>query len=193
MWVQIVGCNFQIVNSSLRVSHTTALKLGVILGEAWVSVKQVTNPDAWSGPQNTSDWIDKNGLVHSRIISSFIDRPFARLWWDETVPTALTFPNCHNTKILHPEQDRVLSIREFARLQGFPDYYRFCGTVKQRYRQIGNAVAVPVGRALGYALGMAYLKKLSGNEALMTLPPKFSLSNYLQLSLKDQPDNTDTN
>ncbi|MED6206235.1 hypothetical protein PIB30_024827 [Stylosanthes scabra] len=120
-------------------------------------------------------------------------RPFARLWWDETVPTALTFPNCHNTKILHPEQDRILSIREFARLQGFPDYYRFCGTVKQRYRQIGNAVAVPVGRALGYTLGMAYLKKLSGNEALMTLPPKFSLSNYLQLSSKDQPDNTDTN
>ncbi|KAG6780838.1 hypothetical protein POTOM_013717 [Populus tomentosa] len=53
------------------------------------------------------------------------------------------------------EQDRVLTIRECARLQGFPDYYRFCGTVKQRYRQIGNAVAVPVGRALGFALGMA--------------------------------------
>ncbi|KAL1370753.1 DNA (cytosine-5)-methyltransferase CMT2 isoform X2 [Arachis hypogaea] len=119
-------------------------------------------------------------------------RPFGRLWWDETVPTALTFPSCHNTKILHPEQDRVLSIREFARLQGFPDYYRFCGNVKQRYRQIGNAVAVPVGRALGYALGMAYMKKLSGNEALMTLPPKFSLSNYLQLSSKDQLGKTDT-
>lgn len=35
--------------------------------------------------------------------------------------------------MLHPEQDRVLTLREFARLQGFPDYYRFCGTVKERF------------------------------------------------------------
>ncbi|XP_019421561.1 PREDICTED: DNA (cytosine-5)-methyltransferase 1-like isoform X2 [Lupinus angustifolius] len=108
-------------------------------------------------------------------------RPFARLWWDETVPTALTFPSCHNQVILHPEQDRILTVREFARLQGFPDYYRFYGTVKERYCQIGNAVCVSVSRALGYALGMAY-RKVSGNEPLMKLPPKFSHSNYLQLS-----------
>ncbi|ONI05793.1 hypothetical protein PRUPE_5G024100 [Prunus persica] len=59
-------------------------------------------------------------------------RPFARLWWDETVPTVLTFPTCHSQAILHPEQDRILTLRECARLQGFPDYYRFCGTVKER-------------------------------------------------------------
>ncbi|KAK7360619.1 hypothetical protein VNO77_02626 [Canavalia gladiata] len=116
-------------------------------------------------------------------------RPFARLWWDENVSTALTFPSCHNQAVLHPEQDRLLTIREFARLQGFPDYYRFCGTVKERYCQIGNAVAVPVARALGYALGLAY-RNLSGNEPLITLPPKFSHSNHLQLS-NNQPDNTD--
>ncbi|GLT80633.1 hypothetical protein SLA2020_520640 [Shorea laevis] len=108
-------------------------------------------------------------------------RPFARLWWDETVPTVVTVPSCHNQVILHPEQDRILTIREYARLQGFPDYYRFSGTVKDRYCQIGNAVAVPVARALGYALGMAFQKK-SGDDPLMTLPPKFSLSNYIQLS-----------
>ncbi|RDY09025.1 DNA (cytosine-5)-methyltransferase CMT2, partial [Mucuna pruriens] len=117
-------------------------------------------------------------------------RPFARLWWDENLPTALTFPSCHSQVVLHPEQDRVLTIREFARLQGFPDYYRFNGTVKERYCQIGNAVAVPVARALGYALGLAYRRKLSGNEPLITLPPKFSHSNYLQLSTH-QPDTTD--
>ncbi|KAK3033752.1 hypothetical protein RJ639_034194 [Escallonia herrerae] len=58
--------------------------------------------------------------------------------------------------ILHPEQDRVLTIRENARLQGFPDYYQLVGPVKQRYIQVGNAVAVPVARALGYALGLAF-------------------------------------
>ncbi|GAV58623.1 DNA_methylase domain-containing protein/Chromo domain-containing protein/BAH domain-containing protein [Cephalotus follicularis] len=108
-------------------------------------------------------------------------RPFARLWWDETVPTVVTFPNLHSQAAIHPEQDRVLTIREYARLQGFPDYYRFRGSVKKRYRQLGNAVAVPVARALGYSLGMAY-QKLSGNEPLMTLPPKFSLSTNHQLA-----------
>ncbi|KAF3958191.1 hypothetical protein CMV_016874 [Castanea mollissima] len=107
-------------------------------------------------------------------------RPFARLWWDETVPTVITFPSCHNQAALHPEQDRILTIREYARLQGFPDYYRFCGTIKERYCQIGNAVAVPVARALGYAMGLAF-RKLIGDEPLMTLPPKFSHSNYHQL------------
>lgn len=34
--------------------------------------------------------------------------------------------------VLHPEQDRILTIRETARIQGFPDYYRFSGTVKER-------------------------------------------------------------
>lgn len=35
--------------------------------------------------------------------------------------------------IMHPEQDRVLTIRENARLQGFPDYYKLCGPIKERY------------------------------------------------------------
>ncbi|KAJ4952365.1 hypothetical protein NE237_029197 [Protea cynaroides] len=107
-------------------------------------------------------------------------RPFARLWWDETVTTVLTTPEPRNKATLHPEQDRVLTIREYARLQGFPDYYRFCGTIKERYCQIGNAVAVPVSKALGYALGMASLK-LTGDEPRMILPPKFSHSTTLQL------------
>ncbi|KAJ0961183.1 hypothetical protein J5N97_000826 [Dioscorea zingiberensis] len=101
-------------------------------------------------------------------------RPFGRLWWDETMPTVLTVPDAHHQVVLHPEQNRVLTI-EIARLQGFPDYYRFFGTVKERYRQIGNAVAVPVGKALGYAMGLAWLKQ-SGDEPLMTLPSNFAFS-----------------
>ncbi|XP_024173771.1 DNA (cytosine-5)-methyltransferase CMT2 isoform X1 [Rosa chinensis] len=108
-------------------------------------------------------------------------RPFARLWWDETVATVLTFPSCHNQVVLHPEQDRILTLRECARLQGFPDYYRFCGTVRERYCQVGNAVAIPVARALGYALGLA-VNKSNGNEPLLTLPQNFSHSNYFQFT-----------
>ncbi|KAL8138442.1 hypothetical protein V2J09_004443, partial [Rumex salicifolius] len=102
-------------------------------------------------------------------------RPFGRLWWDETIPTVVTSPTCHSQVMLHPEQDRVLTVRECARLQGFPDHYRFCGTVKKRYRQIGNAVPIPVAKALGYALGMAS-QKLIGKEPIFELPPKFAYS-----------------
>ncbi|TYH08893.1 hypothetical protein ES288_A07G053100v1 [Gossypium darwinii] len=100
-------------------------------------------------------------------------KPFARLWWDETVPTVVTRAEPHNQAILHPVQDRVLSIRENARLQGFPDYYKLFGPVKERYIQVGNAVAVPVSRALGYALGLAYQGVVSNDEPLTKLPPRF--------------------
>ncbi|KAK4384758.1 DNA (cytosine-5)-methyltransferase CMT2 [Sesamum angolense] len=108
-------------------------------------------------------------------------KPFGRLWWDETVPTVFCFPDPHMRAVLHPEQDRLLTLRECARLQGFHDYYKFCGKLKERYSQVGNAVAVSVGRALGYSLGMA-VQKLSGrDEHLMTLPPNFSHSTTTQL------------
>ncbi|PIN03639.1 DNA (cytosine-5-)-methyltransferase [Handroanthus impetiginosus] len=107
-------------------------------------------------------------------------KPFGRLWWDETVPTVFCFPDPHMRAILHPEQDRLLTLRECARLQGFHDHYKFCGKLKERYSQVGNAVAVSVSRALGFSLGMA-VKKLSGDEHLMTLPPKFSHSTTVQV------------
>nr|XP_043640111.1 DNA (cytosine-5)-methyltransferase CMT2-like isoform X2 [Erigeron canadensis] len=117
-------------------------------------------------------------------------KSFGRLWWDETVSTVLCMPNYRSEAILHPEQDRCLTIRENARLQGFPDFYALCGSVKERYRQVGNAVAVPVGRALGYTLGMA-VQKLTGNEPLLTLPAKFAHSTTLELlhpSLATKPE-----
>lgn len=105
--------------------------------------------------------------VHGRSL-----RPFGRLWWDEIVPTVVTRAEPHNQVILHPEQDRVLTIRENARIQGFPDYYKLSGTVRERYVQVGNAVAVPVARVLGYELGLA-IKKQCGNSPVTELPKEF--------------------
>ncbi|XVF11311.1 hypothetical protein REPUB_Repub08aG0016200 [Reevesia pubescens] len=115
-------------------------------------------------------------------------KPFARLWWDETVPTVVTRAEPHNQVILHPEQDRVLSIRENARLQGFPDYYKLLGPVKERYIQVGNAVAVPVSRALGYALALAY-RGVSSDEPLLKLPPGFP-NTMARISSESSQDNS---
>ncbi len=53
---------------------------------------------------------------------------------------------------IHPEQHRTLSVREAARIQTFPDNFRFAGEPSHRLRQIGNAVPVLLGEAIGNAL-----------------------------------------
>ena len=64
----------------------------------------------------------------------------------------------------HPTQDRPLSIREYARIQQFPDDWVFMGTSAAKYRQIGNAV--PVGLAL--ALGKAVLSVANQTASIHT-------------------------
>ncbi|KAI3941075.1 hypothetical protein MKW92_045351 [Papaver armeniacum] len=100
-------------------------------------------------------------------------KPFGRLSMDETIGTVVGRAEPHNQAILHPTQDRVLSVRENARLQGFPDWYRLFGEVKQRYVQVGNAVPVPVAQALGYTLAMAS-QRISDGGQVVALPPSFS-------------------
>lgn len=69
-----------------------------------------------------------------------------RLSWDFPCPTLVTMPNHASTSLCHPEQVRVLSVREYARIQEFPDDWVFCGTTAEKYKQIGNAVPVRLGQ-----------------------------------------------
>lgn len=61
-------------------------------------------------------------------------------------------------RVLHPNQDRIISIRECARSQGFPDTFLFVGTTLHQYKQIGNAVPPPMARAIGREI-LAALKE----------------------------------
>lgn len=63
-----------------------------------------------------------------------------------TVNTYFNRPG--NGTFVHPHQDRLISMREAARLQSFPDHYRFLGSYSSRYKQIGNAVPPLLARAV---------------------------------------------
>lgn len=74
---------------------------------------------------------------------------FGRLHWEGTFNTILTRAFPYWSAVFHPEQDRVISIRESARAQGFPDSVRFSGPMSSRYRQVGNAVPPLLGEVIG--------------------------------------------
>ena len=77
---------------------------------------------------------------------------YRRLSYSQPSPTLVTSPVQKATMMCHPTQDRPLSIREYARIQQFPDGWKFMGTSAAKYRQIGNAVPVGLALALGRAV-----------------------------------------
>lgn len=82
-----------------------------------------------------------------------------RLAWHEPSLTLTCGPAQKQTERCHPEETRPLNVREYARIQTFPDEWQFTGSVGSQYKQIGNAVPVN----LGYYMGMAAIAILTGN------------------------------
>lgn len=106
-------------------------------------------------------WVDlppgvKEEYMGNAIRSGGGMRGFARrLHMDQPSLTLLTSPSQKQTDRCHPKETRPLTIREYARIQTFPDEYEFCGTLSQKYRQIGNAVPVNMAWHLAKSLERA--------------------------------------
>jgi DNA (cytosine-5)-methyltransferase 1 len=83
------------------------------------------------------------------------DDKYKRLEWDQVSRTITAHIAKDGYWYIHPDQDRTLSIREAARIQTFPDRFRFAGHPTVQFRQIGNAVPPAVGRAVGQRLKRA--------------------------------------
>jgi DNA (cytosine-5)-methyltransferase 1 len=76
------------------------------------------------------------------------------------------------TDLCHPEDLRPLSIQEYKRIQEFPDTWEICGGLIDKYKQIGNAVPV----SMGHAVGKLITNALNG---IMDHPPQhFKFSRY---------------
>lgn len=74
---------------------------------------------------------------------------YRRLQFNRPSPTLVTHPAMPATDLCHPTEDRPLSIEEYRRIQGFPDHWIICGGLLSVYKQIGNAVPIPLGKAIG--------------------------------------------
>ena len=88
-----------------------------------------------------------------------------RLSWDEPSLTLTCSPAQKQTERCHPEETRPLSVREYARVQTFPDDWQFQGSTNVQYKQIGNAVPVN----LGYHVGRCLVAMLDGKIDIKTM------------------------
>lgn len=75
-----------------------------------------------------------------------------RLGWFEPSLTLTCAPAQNQTERCHPDETRPLTVREYARIQTFPDDWKFEGSMTQQYKQIGNAVPVNLAAAVGRSL-----------------------------------------
>lgn len=84
-----------------------------------------------------------------------------RLSFEQPSPTLVTSPTMPATLLCHPTKLRPLAVEEYARIQQFPDNWKFIGKISSVYKQIGNAV--PVG--LSYAIGAQVMRHIKGETS----------------------------
>ncbi len=90
-----------------------------------------------------------------------------RLSWEEPSLTLTCAPAQKQTERCHPDETRPLTVREYARIQTFPDDWVFTGSLSSQYRQIGNAVPVNLAKAMGRSL-VALLNSINERFSLVT-------------------------
>jgi len=102
-----------------------------------------------------------------------------RLSWDEPSLTLTTSPSQKQTERCHPDEVRPFTVREYARIQTFPDWWEFKGSVSDKYKQIGNAVPVK----LAFQLGQAIVNCLSCSNSTNFIESDYEVSDQLALSI----------
>ena len=75
-----------------------------------------------------------------------------RISWDEPCLTLTCAPAQKQTERCHPDETRPFTVREYARIQTFPDDWVFEGSMTSQYKQIGNAVPVNLAEEIGKSL-----------------------------------------
>jgi DNA (cytosine-5)-methyltransferase 1 len=102
--------------------------------------------------------------IHEKYPKSTMTPRWMRLSQKGFFSTILTRPEPYWGAFIHPTQDRLISVREAARGQTFPDSVKFYGDIKSQYRQVGNAVPPMMAKALGSQI-MKHFEQMDQNES----------------------------
>ncbi|MDH5604644.1 MAG: DNA cytosine methyltransferase [Cyclobacteriaceae bacterium] len=141
--------------------------------------------------RNLNEYLQKEAMGASYYSGGGKTGFLRKLSWDEPSPTLVTHPAMPATDLCHPTENRPLSIQEYMKIQQFPDDWEIQGSLLDKYKQIGNAV--PVG--LGYAVGRLLMQVMRGEEiqkieefqfSRYKLTDEVSWKNNFQMSLKKQ-------
>jgi len=120
--------------------------------------------------------LQKEALGKSYYLSGGKTGFLRRLAWNNPSPTLVTHPAMPATDLGHPTEDRPLSVQEYKRIQEFPDNWEIKGSLINKYKQIGNAVPVSVGKAIGRLILELEKGDISNDF------PNFKYSRYLKTS-----------
>ena len=114
-------------------------------GGCWVNLPENLKKKAMGGAADSSD-PKKKGKQGGR--RGF----YRRLSWDAPSSTLLTSPSHLSSCLCHPDELRPLTVRECARIQGFPDDWKFVGSTSQKYRMIGEAIPIEMAKNIAIAI-----------------------------------------
>ena len=142
---------------SKGVSSHAAAKLGAINCER---LKHIPQGGSWRDIP-----VDLLPAGMRRAKRSDHTKRYGRLRWDGFASTILTKCDPHWGAYFHPDQDRVITVREAARLQSFPDTFDFQGSRTEQYVQVGNAVPPLLGKAIANAISLASIECIPVLEA----------------------------
>jgi len=110
-------------------------------------------------PDSGASWIDLPFDLQPENLRKLPDvrykNRYGRLLWDGIFNTILHKPEPYWGRVLHPRENRLISVRESARAQGFPDDFKFTGSIADKYLQVGNSVPPILGMFLGWQVRAA--------------------------------------
>jgi DNA (cytosine-5)-methyltransferase 1 len=109
---------------------------------------------------------------------------YKRLSWDEPSRSITAHLARDGYWYIHPEQHRCLSVREAARVQSFPDWFRFCGYPSHAYKQIGEAVPPLLGKHIGKSV----LEAIDRHKPAVNHIATSTLAKTLEQWLESEPD-----
>lgn len=104
---------------------------------------------------------------------------YRRLSWNRPSPTLVTSPTMPATDLCHPVELRPLSVREYAAIQTYPEWFDFAGSTADKYRQIGNAVPCQFGKKIAEHLEAFEMSHREAGRAAANRLSRYSGTDHL--------------